>query len=87
MMQETRHTDVEIQLEKLSREARPGTFLLKVRQLARRLVVRGYSRAELLEIFEQYRSVLRQRNQEDLEDDLLDVMDQLDGWCAEHTNI
>jgi len=51
------------------------------------LVVSGYSREELLDIFEQYRSVLRERDQEDLEDDLLDVMDQLSGWCAEHARI
>jgi hypothetical protein len=87
MMQGTRHTDVEMQLESLAREARPGTFQLKVRQLARRLVVSGYSREELLDIFEQYREVLRQRGQEGLEDDLLDVMDQLSGWCAEHARI
>jgi hypothetical protein len=86
-MQETRHTDVEMQLDALSREARPGTFQLKVRRLARRLLASGYSRDELLGIFEQYRTVLRQRNQEDLEDELLDVMDQLAGWCAEHTRI
>ena len=81
------HIDVEKQLEKLAREARPGTFPLKVRHLSRRLMGRGYSRGELLEIFEHYRSVLRERGQEDLEDDLLDVMDQLNGWCAPHAKI
>ena len=86
-MQGTRHTDIEMQLDTLSREARPGTFQLKVRQLARRLVVSGFSREELLDIFEQYREVLRQRGQEDQEDDLLDVMDQLSGWSAEHARI
>ena len=86
-MQGTRHTDIEMQLDMLSREARPGTFQLKVRQLARRLVVSGFSREELLDIFEQYREVLRQRGQEDQEDDLLDVMDQLAGWSAEHARI
>jgi hemerythrin superfamily protein len=86
-MQGTRHTDIEMQLDTLSREARPGTFQLKVRQLARRLVVSGFSREELLDIFEQYREVLRQRGQEDQEDDLLDVMDQLAGWSAEHARI
>jgi len=51
------------------------------------LVVSGFSREELLDIFEQYREVLRQRGQEDQEDDLLDVMDQLAGWSAEHARI
>lgn len=88
MMEITRHDDVEMRLEELARESRPGTFLLQVRELAFRLVHGGrYSREELIEIFERYRTVLRDRGQEDLEDDLLDVMDLLDGWCAEHARI
>ena len=87
MVQKTRHADVEMQLDSLSRDARPGTFLLKVRQLSRSLMVRGYSRKELLEIFEHYRTVLRKRGQEDLEDALLDVMDQIEGWSSPHVKI
>lgn len=87
-MEMTRHDDVEVRLEELSRESRPGTFLSEARNLALMLVQGGsYSREELLAIFERYRTVLRNRGQEDLEDDLLDVMDQLDGWCAEHVRI
>jgi hypothetical protein len=75
-------------LEELAQEARPGTFLSEARNLAFRLVQGGrYSREELIAIFERYRTVLRDRGQEDLEDDLLDVMDLLDGWCAEHVRI
>lgn len=58
-----------------------------MRNLARKLVQEGYSREEPFEVFENYRSVLQGRGQEDLEDDLLDVTDQLDGWCAEHARI
>lgn len=87
MMEKTRHDDVEMRLEELALESRPGTFLSQVRNLAFRLVHGGYPREELLTIFERYRTVLRDRGQEDLEDDLLDVMDQLDGWCAEHVRI
>jgi hypothetical protein len=88
MMETTRHDDVEMRLEELAQESRPGTFLPQVRELAFRLVQGGrYSREELIAIFERYRTVLRDRGQEDLEDDLLDVMDLLDGWCAEHARI
>ena len=87
-METTQHDDVEMKLEELAQESRPGTFLLEVRELAFRLVQGGsYSREELLAIFERYRTVLRDRDQEDLEDDLLNVMDLLDGWCAEHARL
>ncbi len=88
MMETTRHDDVEMRLEELALESRPGAFLPGVRNLAFRLVQGGgYTREELIAIFERYRRVLRDRGQEDLEDDLLDIMDQLDGWCAEHARI
>lgn len=86
-MEKTRHTDIEMQLEKLYREARPGTFLLEVRKLTRNLVGQGYRREDLLEDLEHYRFILRERGEEDREDDIVDVMDQLDGWCAEHARI
>ena len=87
-MEKTRHDDVEMRLEELAQESPPGTFLPQVRELAFRLVQGGsYSREELIAIFERYRTVLQDRGQEDLEDDLLDVMDLLDGWCAEHARI
>jgi hypothetical protein len=87
MIEKTRQTEVEMRLEELVQDARPGAFLPRARNLAIRLVQGGYSREELIEVFEGYRTVLRDRGQEDLEDDLLDVMDQLDGWCAEHVRI
>lgn len=88
MMEKTQHNEVEMRLEELALEARPGEFLPRVHNLAFRLVRGGgYSREELIAIFERYRTVLSDRGQEDLEDDLLDVMDQLDGWCAEHARI
>lgn len=87
-METMRHDDVEMRLDELAQESRPGTFLSEVRNLAFRLVQgRHYSREDLIAIFERYRTVLRDRGQENLEDDLLDVMDLLDGWCAEHVRI
>ncbi len=87
-MEKTRHNEVEMKLEELALESRPGTFLPRVRELAFRLVRgSGYPREELIAIFEGYRTVLRDRGREDLEDDLLEVMDLLDGWCAEHAHL
>ena len=87
MMEKTRHNEVEMRLEELVQESPPGAFLPRACNLAFRLVHGGYPREELIAIFEGYRTVLRDRGQEDLEDDLLDVMDLLDGWCAEHARI
>jgi hypothetical protein len=87
MMELTRHQDVETRLAELSSEAPPGTFSLQVRELTRELLEGGFEREELLEIFEHFRSDLREMEREEQEDELLDVMDQLDGWCSPHTRL
>ncbi len=87
MLGTARHSDIEMRLDELSQQARPGTFLLRVRELSFELLRHGYSREELVEAFEHYRSVLRDRGQEGLEDELLDAMDQLSGWCALHAKL
>lgn len=87
MMEITRHSDLENQLDELSDSAQPGDFFLQVRDLARDLVERGHHRDDLLEIFEHYRSVLRDKGLEEQEDELLDVMDQLAGWTPSHARI
>lgn len=88
MMEITRHSDLEKQLDELSGSAQPGDFFLQVRELARDLVVeRGHNRDDLLEIFEHYRSVLQDKGLDEQEDELLDVMDQLAGWTPSHARI
>ncbi len=84
-MELTRHKDVETALAELSAESceAPGTLYLRVRQLAHRLLEEeAYNREEILEIFEQFRSVLRDEGRDHQEDELLDVMDQLAGWSS-----
>lgn len=88
MMEKTRHQDLEMHLKKLSDSSRPGEFYLQVRGLVLdELKGERYTREELLEALEHFRSVLREREQEEQEDQLLDVMDQLDGWCAPHVRL
>jgi hemerythrin superfamily protein len=87
MMEITRHSDLEKQLDELSESAQPGDFFLQVREFTRDLVERGHNRDDLLEIFEHYRSVLQDKGLEEQEDALLDVMDQLAGWAPSHARI
>ena len=86
-MELTRYKDVETALAELSAESSeaPGTFYLRVREMACQLLEEGYEREELLEIFEHFRSVLRDKRRDQQEDELLDVMDQLAGWSSPHS--
>jgi hypothetical protein len=72
----------EYQLEGLARESQPGEFMLEVHDVAEQRLVGGESREELLHELEVYRGLLRDMGREDLEDDVLDVMDFITGWCA-----
>lgn len=86
MMQKTRHQEIERQILEVSEAARPGAFYADVRELAESLIAEGFTREELLEAFEHVRAELRERD-ESQEDELLEVMDDLEDWCAPHTRI
>ena len=86
-MEKIRHQEIASQLDKLVESAYPGTFSLKLQILSRRLLNQGYSREQLLAHYEEYRSVLQAQGLEEQEDDLLDVMDRLDGWVSPHARI
>ena len=81
MRQRQQHT-AEHSMEGLARESKPGEFLLRVHDLAEQRLEAGESREELLHEFEIFRGLLRDMGREDLEDDVLDVMDFITGWCA-----
>jgi hypothetical protein len=70
------------QLDELARESQPGEFMLRVHDVAEQRLVGGESREELLHEFEILRGLLRDMGREDLEDDVLEVMDFITGWCA-----
>ena len=56
--------------------------MLWVHDLSQQGLLEGQPREELLSELETLRGVLRDMGREDLEDDVLDVMDFITGWCA-----
>ncbi len=86
-MQTVGHHDIEQQVFDLSHSSRPGTFSLEVRELSRTLLSEGHTREELLDAYEQVVLTLREEGREEQEDDLLEVMAELEGWCAPHARI
>ena len=84
MMEPQRHQeDTTVRIRKLVRESKPGTRIVRLRELAREELERGYSREALLEDFEQVRSWLEaQHDSGDEEDDVVTIMDALTGWCS-----
>jgi hypothetical protein len=55
--------------------------------LVRELFMEGYDEGEALGVLEQFRAQLRQQEREAEEDDVMDVMDQLIGWCGPHARL
>jgi len=47
----------------------------------------GMKQQAILDEFEEYRRVLRERDEEEKEDRLMDVMDRIAGWCSPHTQL
>lgn len=87
MIQAVGHQDIEQRVLDLAEHSRPGALYLELRQLSRLLLYEGYSKKDLMEAFERVRTTLQERGQEDEEDTLLEVMDDLYGWCAPNSQI
>ena len=58
-----------------------------LRGTVERLLAQGQSRTELIAELEQFREVLRQSDQEEAEDAVLDVMDFVVGWASPHMKV
>jgi len=58
-----------------------------LRSLVLELSTEGFTKAAILEIFEQQRQRLRTANRESAEDAVMDVMDFLVGWCSPHMKL
>ncbi len=65
----------------LVQEHKPGALVMPLRELARKELERGYPREALLGDFERVRSLLEAQDRDDEEDDIVNVMDALVGWC------
>jgi len=59
----------------------------RLRDLAANLLSQGRDREEVLALFEQARSQLREADREADEDAVMDVMDFLTGWCSPHMKL
>jgi anthranilate phosphoribosyltransferase len=48
---------------------------------------RGHSPDEILQIFDSFRAPLRLAERESDEDEVMDVMDRICGWCGPHAKL
>lgn len=87
MMEITRHQEIEQQVIELSKISRSGAFYPDARELAESLLEDGFTHEQLLDAFEHVRGDLRALNRADQEDELLEVMDDLEGWCSPHSQL
>ncbi len=75
------------QLYGLANSSTPGEFADKLQDLVEELIADGHPRDELYEKLKHVALVLRRDGREDLEDEVLEVMDVLSGWCAPSARI
>lgn len=71
----------------LTRTDVPGEFADELQDLVEELIAEGYPRDELYEKLKQVALTLRYDGREDLEDEVLEVMDVLGGWCPPSARI
>jgi len=76
------HRDITTEVLDLSKSARAGAFSLELRELARSRLAEEYTREELLDAFEEAALALRKDEREEEEDEVLEVMVELEGWCS-----
>ena len=81
-MKQHQHSVTVHQLQEQAQHAKSGEFMLWVHDLSQQSLLEGQPREELLRELETLRGALRDMGREDLEDDVLDVMDFITGWCA-----
>lgn len=81
-MEQHRHHDVGARLERLAYAQKPGTLEPALHELSEELLSTGYPRERLYEGLKHLVLDLRAKGREDMEDDVLEVMDTLSGWCA-----
>lgn len=82
-MEQPRHDKIEERIERLAYESEAEALY----DLSEDLLKSGYPREALLEDFKRLVLKLRAANRGDLEDDVLDVLDALTGWCAPNARL
>jgi hypothetical protein len=81
------HQDIEQRILELANTRPPATLPFVLRDLAHEALVEGYPREQLIEDFEHARSRLREEERDEQEDAVMDVMDFLHGWSANHMKL
>lgn len=82
MMEQRRHDEVKARLHELARTHGPGELMDALYDLSRELLDSGYPREALLDDLKHLIFGLREIGDEEREDDVLEVLDVLTGWCA-----
>jgi hypothetical protein len=82
-----RYSDIEGRVAQLLDSAPPGALSLELRELSRALLSNGYTRKDLLDAYAHIALGLREAGREEQEDDLLEAMADLEGWCSPHAQI
>ena len=85
-MQTVGHENIEKAVYELASSSRPGTFYMELRKLTLALLSEGHGREELLDSYERVAPEL-QNQDEELEDEVLEVMAELEGWSAPHAQL
>lgn len=83
VMEQPRHEEIEERIERLAYAKEPDALY----DFSEELLKSGYPREALLEDFKRLVLKLRAAGREDLEDDALDVLDALTGWCAPNSRL
>jgi hypothetical protein len=81
------HQDVEQRILELANTGPPAALPFVLRDLAHEALLGGYTREQLIEDFEHARSKLREEARDEQEDAVMDVMDFLHGWSANHMKL
>lgn len=85
-MEQRRHNEVQTRLRELAasleRTSKPGALMDPLFDLVEELRRSGYPREVLYEDLKQLLRELRATGREEYEDDVLEIMDVLVGWCA-----
>lgn len=80
-METIRHQEIETRVLELADSSRPGTFYKDLRGLTLGLFSEGFNREALLDSYERAAHELH-GSAEELEDEVLEVMAELEGWCG-----
>ena len=83
-MQTVGHEDIVERIITTAREARPGEFYVKLREATHEFLAAKYTRGELIDLYEEAVAVLDGLDLEEQQEDLLEVMAELEGWCSPH---